>query len=117
MKESSVLRAEGIISANNKAIKDFETVCHAGICPTCGKTLILHREIVTCHKSVGIIFKKDIPKKYTRTTIACPEGHELIHPRGHNVDDPGYCVWDGCLNKEIGDHHRRNYDDDDDFGG
>lgn len=109
-------KAEDMISVNNRAIKDFETVCHTGICPTCGETLILHRELVEYIEDVGIIFKKEVTKKCTDTTIACPKGHKLIHPKGHDVSDPGYCIWGKCLNKEINDHWKKYYVDDDDFG-
>ena len=115
MKEHIVQKAKDIIADYNKKIKDFETVCHAGICPICGIDLTLNREEVEYIETVGI-FKKEKIRKSVRVTIVCPEGHKLIHPKGHDVSGPGYCVWDGCLNKEIGDYHNDHYDiDDDDF--
>ena len=118
MESEVVQQAETMLEARNKSIIDFETACRAGICPTCGETLTLHHKVVEHRETVGIIFKKEKIRKSMSTTIICPEGHKLIHPKGHDISDPGYLVWEGCINKGINNYWKDNYnDDEDDFGG
>jgi len=115
MKNSIVQKAEDTIKEYNKKVEDFETVCHAGICPVCGRTLTLNREVSLHTKTVGIIFKKEKTRKVVNVTIICPKGHELIHPAGWDAANTGYGIWQGCLNKEIDEYWKDNYLDDDDF--
>jgi len=118
MESGIVQQAENMLKARNKSIVDFETVCRAGICPICGETLTLRRKAIEHCETVGIIFKKKKVRKSISTTIVCPEGHKLIHPKGHDISDPGHLVWEECLNEEINNYRKDNYsDDEDDFGG
>lgn len=113
MKANIIQKAEDIISEHDKKVKDFETACHAGICPVCGKILTLNHEVTKETITVGFISKKKKTKKNTWTTVVCPKGHELIHPGGWDATNPGFYVWDGCLNVEIDDYWKDNFDDDD----
>lgn len=116
MEANIIQKAEDIISAHDKAVKDFETVCHAGICPVCGETLELHSETIEYIQTVvGPLSKKEVPREAEQITIACPEGHKLIHPKGYDASGTGLFLWQGCLNKEISDYWRKYHDDDDDF--
>ena len=107
-------KAKDILEDHDKKIKDFETICKAGICPTCGETLTLNPVMTEKIETVGIIFKKKRVTEVTYTYIVCPKGHRLIHPKGHDVSQPGYAVWDGCINKEIDEYWKYHFANDDD---
>lgn len=73
VEKSVVEKAKAILAKRDQDLADFNMALRAGICPTCGESLIVD--------------KKD--------HVACPNNHLIISPKGYNMDRPSYDDYDG----------------------
>ena len=117
-KQTVLEKAEEILHESKKALKEFVTPIRAGICPKCGKNLILKVEEWTTKEKRGFIFKKEVEISHTHDYFACPDDHPIIDPDGCDRSGTGYCEYDGIKspNKVIRNYWLRYYSGDDEDG-
>ncbi len=98
-KQNALEKAEEILRERKEALNRFVVPLNAGICPECGKNLILKTKEWTTKKKTGLfIFKKEVEIPHKHDYFACPDGHPIIDPEGCDRSDTGYYEYRGREN-------------------
>jgi len=112
-------KAEKILGKKKEKLDKFNLVLSAGLCPTCGRSLILKAKKWTTKEKRGLFRREvDVPHKWDY--FACPGGHPLVNPEGKDRSYPGCCEYEGLKNpnKIIYNYWRRYFSGDlEDEGG
>lgn len=99
-------KAKKILHKEEELFNQFNTALSAGICPKCGKNLVLETKKWMDLEKRGLIFKKDVNIPRECDYFACPDRCPIIDPHGCHRSNPGYIYYDGANspNKVIRDY-------------
>ena len=91
------LKAKKILDERKESLDRFNLILSAGLCPICGKSLILKTKKWTTKEKRGI-FRKEVDVLHKQNYFACPDGHPLINPEGNDRSNPGCYEYNGLEN-------------------